>query len=224
MSDVTPPSRSSSRRGCDSKVDHVIVMSPASLHARHVLLATQAVFFVCVALCVAVAHRGDAEIYGISYYGVHAPTLPFVVIGYGVGALGLWRTAKYLELLDVPAVLPVGMRVVATGLPTLLIFPYNHGSFFNWAHMTVGTVIGVSQMSIGTFLLVRARRLSASVAVFVQLAGGVLSAVSLPDWGFNHMLDGEIIFEIGFSWCVILWTYVAQSPSLTVSQLVPRSS
>jgi hypothetical protein len=194
-------------------------VSPAPVQARHVLIATQVVFFICVVMCIFVAHSREAEIYGISYYGVHAPTLPLVAIGYGVGSVGLWRTAKYLSPLDVPAIFAPGLRVVAVALPLLLITPFNHGAFFNWAHMMVGIVIGVTQMAISTYLVFRQRKFPTTVAFLLQLAGGIVAAVSLPDWGFNHMLDGEMVFELGFAWCLILWTFVAPAKKRQMADL-----
>jgi hypothetical protein len=34
-----------------------------------------------------------------------------------------------------------------------------------------------------------------------------MAAASLPDWHFNYLGPGETIFEIGFSWCLVEWTY-----------------
>jgi hypothetical protein len=199
-------------------VTRVVEVSPASVQARQVLVATQVVFFVCVALCATVAYPRDAEVYGISYYGVHAPTLPLVATGYGVGAVGMWRTAKYFAPLDVPPIFAPGLRVIAVALPMLLLTPFNHGSFFNWAHMMIGITIGVTQMSVSTYLLFRQRRSATTLAFFVQLAGGIVAALSLPDWGFNHMLEGELVFEVGFAWCLILWTYVAPTKRIAASE------
>jgi hypothetical protein len=184
-------------------------MSPVPVYARHTLVATQVVFFACVVGCVLVDPSNQAELYGISYYGVHAPTLPLVAIGYGVGALGMWRTASYLSSLDVSAFVAPGLRVVALALPLELLTPFNHGSFFNWTHMAIGIVIGVTQMVTGTLLALRQPRPATFFVFLVQLIGGLLAAASLPDWGFNHMLEGEVIFEVGFSWCLVMWTYVA---------------
>ncbi|MBW4029966.1 MAG: hypothetical protein HIU57_04710 [Acidobacteria bacterium] len=186
----------------------------APTQARQVLAATQVVFFVCVAMCVAIAHPRQVESYGISYFGVHAPTLPIISIGYGVASVGLWRSARFLAPLDVAPLFTSGLRVIALALPLLLLTPFNHGAFFNWAHMAVGTVIGVTQMSAATYLFVRQRRTTTTIAFFLQLAGGLVAAASLPDWGFNHMLEGELVFEVAFAWCLVLWTYVVPARPL----------
>lgn len=184
-------------------------MRSVPAQARQTLVATQVVFFVCVVGCVLVDPSNQAEIYGISYYGVHAPTLPLVAVGYGVGALGMWRTANYLAPLGVSPSVSAGLRIVAWALPLELLTPFNHGSFLNWAHMSIGVVIGVIQMATGAQLVLRQPRPATTFVVVVQLIGGLLAAASLPDWAFNHMLEGEVLFEVGFSWCLVMWTFVA---------------
>ena len=101
------------------------------------------------------------------------------------------------------------LRLVAIGLPLELLTPYNHGAFFNWAHMLIGIVIGVSQMGSSLFLALRQRRRAITLTCLLQLVGGIVAALSLPDWGFDHMLEGEVIFELGYSWSLVLWTFVA---------------
>jgi hypothetical protein len=194
-------------------------VSPIPVHTRQVLVATQVVFFACVAASTLVAYGPDAEEYGISYYGVHASTIPLIVIGYGVASLGLWRTASQLARLEpAPVVVPV-LRTVAIALPLELLTPFNHGAFFNWAHMFVGIAIGVSQMASGIFVMLRQRGRAATIACVVQLVGGIVAALSLPDWGFNHMLEGEMIFEVGYSWSLILWTRLAPARSSLYARL-----
>jgi hypothetical protein len=40
----------------------------------------------------------------------------------------------------------------------------------------------------------------------VQLAGGIIGALSLPDWRFQYLMYGELIFELGFCVCLFQWT------------------
>ena len=37
----------------------------------------------------------------------------------------------------------LGLRCLAVGLVLLLLTPYNKGTFFNWAHMSVGIVMAL---------------------------------------------------------------------------------
>ena len=161
----------------------------------------------------------QSEIYGISYYGVHAPTLPLAAIGDGVAATGMWRIAKYFAPLDVPVFFALGLRVGVLALPLELLTPFNHGTFFNWTHMMIGIVLGLTLMTIGTLLLLRDPRPATTVAFVVQLLGGLVAAASLPDWGFDHMLEGKRIFELGFSWCLVMWTYLAPADKTTRANL-----
>ena len=186
--------------------------------ARRLLVTTQVVFFACVAVCALIAYGASAESSGISYFGVHAPTLPLVVVAYAVAAVGLWRAAALLEGCD--AVVTSTMRVVAVGLPLELVTPYNHGAFFNWAHMVIGVVIGVAQMGASASVAWRYRQAALSLATLVQLAGGLAAAMSLPDWGFNHMLESEVLFAFGYAWCLVQWTYAPRV--LAVGALAPR--
>jgi hypothetical protein len=64
-----------------------------------------------------------------------------------------------------------------------------------------------------TLRLLRVRRTMRSVAGFtLQLVGGLAAAASLPNWNFAHLLLGEIVYQVGFSWCLIEWTYTLGEP------------
>ncbi len=186
---------------------------------RHSLVATQVVFFACILACVVVDPSHQADSNGISYYGVHAPTLPLVAIGYVVGSIGVWRTARYVQLLDAPAVVGPGLRLVALALPAELLTPFNHGPFLNWTHMGIGVVIGVTQMLAGTVLMVRRPGPLTRATFLVQLVGGLIAAASLPSWGINQMILGEVIFALGFSGCLVRWTYETPVESASRAQI-----
>jgi hypothetical protein len=45
------------------------------------------------------------------------------------------------------------------------------------------------------------------LGLVVLLLGGAIAAASPSDWHFTQLLQGEIIYQIGLSWCRIEWTY-----------------
>ncbi|MGH9020690.1 MAG: hypothetical protein ACRDV0_06680 [Acidimicrobiales bacterium] len=175
--------------------------------ARQTLIYTQAVFFCALAVCLVIKHGHVAETDGISFYGVYPPTMPALFTGYLVGAAGLWWTSGQFVAAGAPRWTLVAMRVIATGLVVLLATPYNPGTFLNWAHMSVGVTMGVAQVALVVDLLRRRRNPGLVTGACVGLFGGVLGAISLPDWHITLLLEGETLLEVGFAWCLIEWTH-----------------
>ncbi len=173
--------------------------------ARRIVLASQGVFFGALTLCVLLIHDHVAQNDGISYYGVHAETIVFAVVGYVVASVGLWWFAGILRDEGIEAVGWVSARVVSVMLILLLLTPFNKGAFLNWAHMTVGVVGALVQLGASWRIMRRRATTLASVGFWVLLVGGVVAAASLPDWGFTHLLTGEIVFEIGYALCLSAW-------------------
>jgi hypothetical protein len=104
-----------------------------------------------------------------------------LIAGFSIAVVGLWRTARYFAQTDAPAFSVVGLRVVTLGLFALLLTLYNQGAFLNWAHIVTGVTMSLIQLSIA-ILLLRRRRSALSLTGFViQLLGGVIGALSLPD-------------------------------------------
>lgn len=178
----------------------------ASQSARRLLIVTQAVFFGALFCCVALVHDHAVENAGISYYGVHARTIPLAIIGYVTAAIGVWRTSTILRDGGAEAIAWVGLRCVAVMLILLLLTPYDGGTFLNWAHMTVGVAGALLQLTMTAALWRGTRSSSVGLAGVVQLLGGIVAALSLPDWSFEYLLVGEIVFQVGFAWCLLEWT------------------
>jgi hypothetical protein len=130
---------------------------PVALQARHLLVLTQAVFFCVLVVCFFINHGSTAQADGISFYGVYAPTIELLIVGFSVAAVGLWRTAWYFAQSDAPAFSVVGLRIIAVELFVLLLTPYNKGTFFNWAHMVTGVSMSLIQLGI-VYLLLQRRR------------------------------------------------------------------
>ena len=74
--------------------------------------------------------------------------------------------------------------------------------------MIAGVLGAVFELEVA-FQLVRESRSARTVlgGLVVLLLGGVIAAASLPDWHFDYLLQGEIVFQVGFAWCLIEWTY-----------------
>jgi hypothetical protein len=175
---------------------------------RQFLFATQLFFFATLLLCLLIVHSEVVENDGISFFGVYHGTIEILTVGFCVAAWGLWRTSSQLRSVDAPPLVVVGMRVVAISLFVLLITPFNKGTFLNWAHMITGVAMALVELAISILLLMRYRSAASIGAFSVALGGGLLAAASLPDWSFAYLFQGEVIFEIGFAWCLLEWTRV----------------
>ena len=176
--------------------------------ARRLVARTQTLFFVVLFGCVLVSHSRVAQRDGISFYAINARTIAFAFVGYLVAAAGLWRFSQILRAANEERLVWWALRVVAVVLVVLLATPFNKGPFLNWAHMTAGVMGALAQLALGWRLGVRTREAQAWGPLAVMLAGGGLAAFSLPDWQFAALLEGEIILEIGFAWCMWEWTKV----------------
>jgi hypothetical protein len=179
----------------------------AQSQTRHVLLVTQSLFFLALAWCLILNHSATAENDGISFYGVYHATLPLLIGGYLVAFVGLWITSTHFRVAGVPALTWVGLRVIAVLLFVLLATPYNRGTFLNWTHMIAGVLGALCQLEVALQLVRQSRSFRTVLGLVVLLFGGVIAAASLPDWHFEYLLQGEIVFQLGFAWCLIEWTY-----------------
>lgn len=178
------------------------------VQARGILLRSQAIFYLLLATCVGINHGPSARVDGISFYGVYHRTVVLLVVGFGVAAIGLWRAATCLVDSDAPLLVRRVMRLVVGGLFALLITPFNRGTLLNWTHMTIGVSIALLQMSVALSLVARRRSLRSLGSLLVLLVGGALAAASLPDWNFPYLLQDEVIYQVGFGWCLVEWTHV----------------
>jgi hypothetical protein len=172
-------------------------------HALRFLLTTQVLFFAALAWCVLLVHNYDAENSGISFYGAHHRTVLIAIFGYVAAAIGLWSTSSLFRQRGFEPLVWIGLRVVAVMLILLLVTPYNEGTFLNWSHMTIGVVGALVQLAISYWFLRRLGSISLNLGFSLQLAGGIFSALSLPDWSFHFLLYTEIIFQLGFCWCLL---------------------
>jgi len=179
----------------------------ADTQTRHFLLGTQLLFFFALAWCLILNHGPTAENDGISFYGVYHETVPLLIGGYAAAFVGLWRTSTHFKDSGVSTLTWIGLRVVALLLLVLLATPFNRGATLDWTHMAAGILGSVLELEVALQLVRESRSLRTVLGLAVLLLGGGVAAASLPDWHFAYLLQGEIVFQIGFAWCLIEWTY-----------------
>ncbi len=190
-----------------STIDDSSALLVADTQTRHFLLGTQLLFFFALAWCLILNHGPTAENDGISFYGVYHETVPLLTGGYAAAFAGLWRTSTHFKVSGVPTFTWVGLRVIALLLLVLLATPFNRGAILNWTHMVAGILGSLLELEVALQLVRESRSFRTVLGLVVLLLGGGIAAASLPDWHFTYLLQGEIVFQIGFAWCLIEWTY-----------------
>ncbi|TAN23618.1 MAG: hypothetical protein EPN30_07305 [Actinomycetota bacterium] len=197
--------------------------SPNSADAPlHQLVASEVVLLTTVLVCTIMIWNDKVNIYGISYFGVTTPTLPVVAVGFVVGSWMLIMASSKLPNFAPYGLVKFTLRVVSVGIVLLLLTPYTLDAFFNWTHMILGGAIFAVEMYTGTVLCFKyLRDRVARYALALQFLGGILAMFSLPDNMLNFMLEGEVIFQLGF---MVLLNHLMQiQPSTAVSPLSPET-
>jgi hypothetical protein len=171
--------------------------------ARRALIAGSAGFWASIAVCLAIAHDATVEHDGISYFSVRATTLPVIVLGYAAVIAGMLVAARRLPDDDLGRRLALPMRCMPAVVVALLVTPFNKGTALNWTHMTLGVTLATSQAVVTAWLCMVLPALRVLAAGLLQLVGGVVAALSLPDTSFNYLLQGELLVNLGFCACLV---------------------
>jgi hypothetical protein len=160
-------------------------------------------FFASVAICIAIAHDPTVERDGISYFSVRATTLPVILVGYASVITAMLVSARRFPDDELGRRLALPLRCMPVFFVLLLLTPFNKGTAFNWTHMTVGVTLALSQGVVTVWLCTVLPATRVLAAAFVELTGGLVSALSLPDSSFNYLLQGELLFNLGFCLCLV---------------------
>jgi hypothetical protein len=159
-----------------------------------------------IGACSIIPDGGNADVYGVSVYGVHMTTLPVYGATYLLCAYFLLRAGNSVALGRHERLVKVALWGTGAGLALLLITPFTIDTFFNWTHMVIGAAFFAFDMFVGAVLACSgARSRWVIVAVVVELTGGLLSAGSLPDHALTLMIQGEALFQLGFALILELW-------------------
>jgi hypothetical protein len=165
-------------------------------HRRLPLWGISVTFFIPVALALVVNHSPAIWSNGISYLGTKANSFPWIALGECGTAIFILLAASRWPARPELALAQKLMRAVAVALVGIAATPYTINAVFNWVHMSFGVVSALVQFAL-LYELLRRKFLLRPTWPLVALAGGVISALSLPDWDIHSMLIGEIVMEIG---------------------------
>ncbi len=188
--------------------------------ALHQVVASEIVLLLTVMVCTIMIWNNNVNVYGISYFGVTTPTIPIVALGFVAGGAILIMASRKLPSYAPYGLVRLTLRVVSVGMVLLLLTPYTVDTFFNWAHMTLGAIIFAIEMYTGAVLCFKHMRdLISKWALALQFFGGLLAMFSLPNNMLNFMLEGEVIFQLGF--IVLLNHLLRAQPSEVTNRLSP---
>jgi hypothetical protein len=129
-------------------------------------------------------------------------TVALLIGGYAVAFVGLWRTSTHFRAAGVAALTGVCLRAIAILLFILLATAYNRGAFPNWTHMIAGVHRPPFQLEVARQLVREGRAFRTVIGLVVLLIGGLIATASFPDWHFDYLLEGEIVFQVGFAECL----------------------
>ena len=187
----------------------------------HRVMASEAVLLLTVMVCTVMVWNNNVNVYGISYFGVIAPTLPIIAIGFLSGSVMLVMAARMFPDTAPYRLVKWTLRIVSVGIVLLLLTPYTVDTFFNWTHMTLGAIIFIVELYTGGVLYFRHLHDRVSkYALAVQFTGGLLAMLSLPNNMLNLMLEGELIFQLGFM--ILLNHLLRVEPSMASEPLPPQ--
>jgi len=157
-----------------------------------------------LAVCVALRPEGLGVNHGVSYYGIHRETFPWLAAALLTAAL-FTRRALRSAAPATPAPRPVRRLADAfTVLVAGVVFtPYTLGPVIGWVHRACGAALYLLQLLLGWWLVAWARRDALAVGCLLfQLGGGIVAAVYVvQDEGL--LLHGEVTFQIGFALLLI---------------------
>jgi hypothetical protein len=166
-------------------------------------------FFASVAICLAITHSATTEHDGISYFSVRSTTLPVILLGYASVIAGMLAAARRLPDQELGNRLALPMRCMPVLFVAILCTPFNKGTLLNWTHMTIGVTLAIAQGVVTVWLSLVLPSGRVLVAAALELVGGVICAVSLPDASLNFLMQGELSFYLGFCLCLIAVVYDA---------------
>jgi hypothetical protein len=138
--------------------------------------------------------------YGISYYLTHLDSFVPLATGFVTCSVFSWLASRDLPLSGGLGVLRRALRIMSVLILGICFTPYTWGTLFDWTHQTLGSILFIEQLVISAWIWWRyARNWFNATMILVQVIGGVMALLSLPNDGIMVLFQGEVMFQIGFA-------------------------
>ncbi len=123
------------------------------------------------------------------------------MLGDPADSTGLVLAARRLPDDDLGRGLAVPMRDMPVYFVGLVLTPFDWGTALNWTHRTLGVTLSVLQAVVAVWLCTELPTPRVPAAASLELVGGLTAAHSVPASSCTYLLQGELLFNLGFCLC-----------------------
>lgn len=171
------------------------------------LLAAQAVFFLALAVCVALDARGLGDNHGWSYYEGRAATAGPYVIGFVASIALVGYAAIVAARSDVPRGLAWGLAGLALFLAFDVASPDTVNDVFYWAHDATSAALFLYELGLALWLVRTLVPNGVGAAlVAAQFAGGLVAMFSQLQL-ISQLGLGILLFQVSFGVLLVTATF-----------------
>ncbi len=178
---------------------HLRDTTDAKFQVQHHLRTATVAVILGLAISLIFLHNASVQIYGVSEFGVHLTTVLSLGTGLFVASYSIWGVAEDLQRETQRSTLKRAFQGMSIFLVLIVLTPFSINTFFNWTHMIVGTLLFLDQLAISIYLVnVNDYKNKLVIYFVVEIMGGILAALSLPNHMLTYMFQGEVLFQVGF--------------------------
>src|SRR3989344_132597 len=118
------------------------------------LIYSQLALFSSVFISILLAPQSLATKHGITYYGIHQPTVIPYVAGSLISIWFIYKAAKSLPRISpFPMIKYILFSFVTINL-ALLVTPHTWGSLFDWSHQIVAFILFATELILSIWLVI----------------------------------------------------------------------
>ncbi len=170
------------------------------------LIYAQLSFFGGLAIAVLLTTAGFTDNHGLSFYGVHYPT----VVPFGLGLLlcnlFLLRAASELPVKQHPfEMLQPFLRILAALLLVILLTPDTFGKVFYFIHVAAATLLFILELAVAIWMAWRwnGDKLTWGLLV-IQSAAGIVAMLSMFH-ATHYLSHSSLVFQLVFG-ILLIWS------------------